>query len=108
MTAADVVVLPSHQEGLPVVLMEATSVGAPIVATAVGGVPQVIANGVNGLVVPPGRPDLLAEALEALAVDPTLRKRLGKQAAVDSNRFDIARARTEIEARYLEALRRRS
>ena len=56
MPAADIFVLPSHQEGLPVVLMEATSVGAPIVATAVGGVPQVVIDGVNGLVVPPGRP----------------------------------------------------
>ena len=57
MTAADIIILPSHQEGLPVVLMEATSVGATIVATSVGGVPQVITDGVNGLIVPPGRPE---------------------------------------------------
>jgi glycosyltransferase involved in cell wall biosynthesis len=108
MAAADVVVLPSHQEGLPVVLMEATSVGAPIVATAVGGVPQVITDGVNGLVVPPARPNLLAAALERLVTDPGLRDRLGKQAMVDSSRFDIARARAEIEELYRQALERRS
>ena len=108
MTAADVVVLPSHQEGLPVVLMEATSVGASIVATAVGGVPQVITDDVNGLVVPPGRPDLLADALERLSVDRGVRERLGKQAAADSTRFDIARARSEIETLYRRALGRRS
>ncbi len=46
--------LASRQEGLPVVLMEATSVGLPIVATAVGGVPQVVTDGVDGIIVPPG------------------------------------------------------
>ena len=56
----------------------------------------------------PGRPDLLAEAIERLSVDPGLRERLGKQAAVDSTQFDIARARTEIEAFYLAALGRGS
>jgi glycosyltransferase involved in cell wall biosynthesis len=107
MTAADVFVLPSHQEGLPVVLMEATSVGTPIVATAVGGVPQVITDGVTGLVVPPGRPDLLADALERLSSDPELRDRLGKQAATDSTRFDIARARADIEQIYRQILDRK-
>ena len=58
-TAADVVVLPSHQEGLPVVLMEAFSLGATVVATTVGGVPLVVDDGVNGLLVPAGRADLL-------------------------------------------------
>ncbi len=104
MTAADLVVLPSHQEGLPVVLMEATSVGTPIVATAVGGVPQVITDGLNGLVVPPGRPDLLADAIERLATDPDLRDRLGKQASADSVRFDVARAGAEIESIYRQIL----
>ncbi len=101
MLAADIVVLPSHQEGLPVVLMEASSVGAPIVATAVGGVPQVVTDGVNGMVVPPGHPVLLADAIEALSSDPELRDRLGRQAMADSTRYDIARAAAEIEDIYL-------
>ena len=83
LAAADIVVLPSHQEGLPVVLMEATGVGATIVATSVGGVPQVIQDGVNGLLVPPGRPDAIADALDRLVHDPELRRRLGSQAAQD-------------------------
>ena len=100
MAAADIVILPSHQEGLPVVLMEATSVGAAIVATSVGGVPQVITDGVNGLVVPPGRPEALADALERLVSEPELRAALGQQAAQDSERFDVARAAAEIEQLY--------
>ncbi len=100
MTAADLVVLPSRQEGLPVVLMEATSVGAPIVATAVGGVPQVITDEVNGLLVPPGEPDSLARAVDRLVADPLLRHRLGKQAMADASRYDITRATAEVEGVY--------
>ena len=100
LAAADIFVLASHQEGLPVALMEAGSVGAAIAATAVGGVPQMVADGVNGLVVPPGNPVLLADALERLISDPALRARLGRQAMADSARYDIARARVEIEGIY--------
>ncbi len=100
MTAADVFVLASHQEGLPVALMEAASVGATIIATAVGGVPQVVTDGVNGLIVPPGDPVALADALERVCVDPDLRDRLSRQAMADSARFDIARASGEIEDIY--------
>ena len=78
LVAADLFVLPSRQEGLPVVLMEATSVGMPIVATAVGGVPQVLTDGVDGLVVPPDSPGDLADAVGRLAADPGLRERLAE------------------------------
>jgi len=100
LTAADVVVLPSHQEGLPVVLMEASSVGATIVATSVGGVEQVVQDGVGGLIVPPGRPDALADAIERLWSDPDLRQRLGQRAAVNSEAFDVARASDDVERIY--------
>ncbi|MHB1517369.1 MAG: glycosyltransferase [Acidimicrobiales bacterium] len=106
LTAADVVVLPSHQEGLPVVLMEAMSVGATVVATTVGGVPRVITDGINGLLVPPGRPDALAEALIRLAGDPQLRHRLGEQALHDSTSFDVCRSTAEIEQLYRQVLAR--
>lgn len=57
-------------------------------------------DGVNGLVVPPGNPALLADALERLVSDPGLRSRLGAQAMADSTRYDIARASAEIEDIY--------
>jgi glycosyltransferase involved in cell wall biosynthesis len=100
LTAADIVVLPSHQEGLPVVLMEATGVGATILATSVGGVTQMIEHGTNGIIVPPGRPDLMIEALETLCADADLRSRLGEQALAGSVEFDVARSSREIEAIY--------
>jgi glycosyltransferase involved in cell wall biosynthesis len=54
--------------------------GCPSVATAVGGVPEVVESGVSGLLVAPGDPDALARGLESLIADPALRSRLGKAA----------------------------
>ena len=102
LAAADVFVLASRQEGLPVVLMEATSVGLPIVATAVGGVPQVLTDGVDGLVVPPGDPVALADALGRVVSDPDLRRRLGAAAKQRSAMFDVAQASRTIEGIYRE------
>jgi len=104
LVAADLFVLPSRQEGLPVVLMEATSVGLPIVATAVGGVPQVLTDGVDGLVVPPDSPDALADGIARLAADPELRRRLGRGAKARSVMFDVAEASREIEGIYLDVV----
>ena len=90
LVGADAFVLASHHEGLPVALMEATSVGLPIVASCVGGVPQVLDDEVDALLVPPGDPALLAQAMKRLASDPELRDRLGRQAKSRSSVFDIA------------------
>lgn len=60
--AFDVFVLPSLKEGLPYVLLEAKLARVPIIATAVGGIPEIV-NETNGMLVPPARPDLLAEAI---------------------------------------------
>jgi len=100
LVGSDVFLLASRQEGLPVVLMEATSVGMPIVATAVGGVPQVLTDGTDGLVVPPGDPVALAAATERLAADPGLRERLGRAARERSAMFDVAAACRQIEEIY--------
>jgi glycosyltransferase involved in cell wall biosynthesis len=100
LTGADIFVLASRQEGLPVSLMEATSVGVAIVATSVGGVPQVITDGVDGLIVPPGNPPALVDALERVASDPTLRRKLGDGAKGRSAMFDVTSASREVEGIY--------
>ncbi len=100
LAGADLFVLASRHEGLPVVLMEATSVGLPVVATDVGGVPQVIGDGEEGLLVPPGEPGLLADAVERVAGDAELRDRLGRAARAKSVMFDVSAACREIEGIY--------
>jgi glycosyltransferase involved in cell wall biosynthesis len=73
---ADIVVLPSVSEGLPVALLEAMAHGAAIVATRVGGVPEVITDDVEGVLVPLGDPTALARSIGELATDPVRRRRL--------------------------------
>ena len=77
LAAADVVVLPSFTEGLPNVALEASAAGVPVVATAVGGTPEVVADGVTGFLVPPGHPEALAGRVTDLLRDDDLRRRLG-------------------------------
>jgi glycogen(starch) synthase len=77
---AAVVVLPSHREGLPMVLLEAMAHGRAVVATPVGGIPSLVEGGVTGLLVPPGDADSLRDAIERLLADPDLRRRLGEAA----------------------------
>jgi colanic acid/amylovoran biosynthesis glycosyltransferase len=76
--AADVFCLPSFAEGVPVVLMEAMASGLPVVSTRVNGIPELVEDGVSGLLVAPGRSDLLAAALRELAEDPAHRAELGQ------------------------------
>ena len=79
---SDVLVLPSiidargDTEGLGVVLLDAMSYGIPAIASRVGGIPDIIEDGVSGLLVPPGDPQALANAIERVAGDPALAKRL--------------------------------
>jgi glycosyltransferase involved in cell wall biosynthesis len=74
---ADVVVLPSFTEGLPNVALEASAAGVPVVATAVGGTPEVVADGDTGYLVPSGQPAALAGKLRALLDSAELRARMG-------------------------------
>lgn len=85
--AADIFVLPSRSEGLPMALLEAMSAGLAVVASAVGDVPQVLA-AQAGIVAAPGNPKALAESLATLLTDPARRKQLA------------ARARDRIDQRY--------
>ncbi|MEJ7569033.1 MAG: glycosyltransferase family 4 protein [Gaiellaceae bacterium] len=76
--AFDAMILPSANEGTPVVVIEALAAGCPVVATSVGGVPDVIREGVDGFLVPAGDVEALAERLARLAGDPELRATMGE------------------------------
>jgi len=78
--AIDVFVMSSLWEGLPLVLLEAMASGVPLVAPRVGGVPEVVADGVEGLLVPPGDSDSLAQAITSLLREPSLGQKLAKKA----------------------------
>ncbi|SNX74578.1 glycosyltransferase involved in cell wall bisynthesis [Cereibacter ovatus] len=74
---ADLFALPSFAEGVPVVLMEAMASRLPVVATRIAGIPELVAEGDSGCLVPPGDAPALARALERLLQDPDLRRRMG-------------------------------
>lgn len=99
--AADVMCLPSFAEGIPVVLMEALACGVPVVTTHIMGIPELVRDGENGLLVPPGRADALADALGALAADRERRVAMGlagRARVVEEFRLD--RAAAELERRF--------
>lgn len=75
----DLLVLPSFTEGLPNVVLEAFAAGVPVVATAVGGTPELIEDGVSGYLVPPGKPLALAERIELALHSAERRRDMGRQ-----------------------------
>lgn len=86
---ADVFVLNSTYEGLSHLLIEALALGKPVVATAVGGNPELIEDGVNGLLVPVNDPDTLAQAIAHLLATPAHRERLARSAKESAKRFSV-------------------
>lgn len=78
--AIDIFAMPSYWEGLPLSMVLAMGAGLPVVASRVAGIPEVVSDGISGLLVDPGNSEQLARALAALAGDPQLRRRLGDEA----------------------------
>ncbi|MBN1993495.1 MAG: glycosyltransferase [Anaerolineae bacterium] len=103
--AFDLFVQPSWHEGLPNTILEAMAAGLPVVATAVGGTPEVVVDGVTGLIVPPGDPMALAGAIHHLLVDTNLRGQMGRagQSRVQQH-FDIQQNVERTESLYKELL----
>lgn len=89
LSAADIFALASKWEGNPMAVMEAMAAGLPVVATATGGVPELIEQGINGLLVQPGDNGSLATALATLARDPRRRDEFRKEALSRSPRFSV-------------------
>ena len=103
--AVDAVALTSDNEGTPVALIEAMAAGRPVVATSVGGVPDVVVHGRTGLVVPPRDSVAVAAALEQLAGDAPLRRALGLAAREHVlARYGAARLVSDIRSLYRSGL----
>lgn len=103
----DVVALSSTSEGLPISLLEGMAWGLPVVATAVGGVPELVVNGHSGLLVTPGDPTAFAVALVRLAVDKSARAAMGSSARETvAAGFSLDRMARNYHQLYLAALGR--
>ncbi len=87
MANCDIFVLNSTHEGLPHVVLEAMALGLPVVATAVGGTPEVVKNGHNGFLIPPGDNAALRGVLRKLLASEALREQVGRAAREDAKRF---------------------
>jgi glycosyltransferase involved in cell wall biosynthesis len=80
----DIFIMPSLHEGIPMALLEAMSLNKPIIATDVGGIPEIINNGYNGLLIPPGNSEAIADACLKLMTDIKMRSCLAKNAFNDA------------------------
>jgi len=101
----DAFVLPSANEGTPVVAIEALAAGRPVVATRVGGIPDVVTEGEDGYLVPVGHVEAIADALEQLARDPELRRSFGERGrALVVPRYRVERLIDDVDALYRELL----
>jgi glycosyltransferase involved in cell wall biosynthesis len=102
---ATLYVMPSHSEGSPNALLEAMAAGVPVVASAVGGIPEIVTDGSTGTLVPPRNPEALARVLEQLLKDPSRASRLAENASRETEKFSYEayhRALTAIYQRVLD------
>jgi len=106
MAKTDIFVMSSILEGQPLSVVEAMAFGCPVVTTSVGGIPELIQDGVNGLLCPPRDPECLAKKITTLIEDPTLRIKLGKAARNSYERgpYQPAAVCTEFIALYSQIL----
>jgi glycosyltransferase involved in cell wall biosynthesis len=103
-----ILLLPSYSEGLPMAVLEAMAHGVVPVTTAVGAIPEVVSDGVNGLLVRPGNAEQLAAALQSLVVDDGLRYRLSAAAHARMTEFDIAHWQGALHSVWIAAASRQA
>ncbi len=103
--AFDSFVLPSLTEGTPMALLEAMAAGLPVIASAVGGVPKVVTDGINGILIPPGNSQAISEKIQLLKDNPGLGGRLGRAGAETIKaKYSLDSWCRTIESLYSEAL----
>ena len=102
--AADLFVLSSYLEGLGTSVLDAMAAGLPVVATRVGGVPEIVKDGETGILVPPRDPEALAHAMARLADDSGMRARLGSNGRSLARSYDADRTAFRTRELYLEVL----
>lgn len=107
LSCVDISVLPSHSEGLSNTLLESMAAGLPVVATNVGGSPELVKDGINGLLVPPKAPGPLARAVMKILEHPLLAQEFRRQALkIASENFSLAKMTADTQALYDAELER--
>ncbi|MEM9219737.1 MAG: glycosyltransferase family 4 protein [Cyanobacteria bacterium P01_F01_bin.150] len=101
---ADAFVLPSYNEGLPMSMLEAMAWELPVIVTPVGGIPEVVVSGENGILVTPGNQSELTNALQSLIEDPDLRLRLGSAAKASVKELDVENYMKALHQLYFSLL----
>lgn len=102
---ANVLLLPSYHEGLPISVLEALAYGLPVLATDVGGIAEAVHNGVNGFLIRPGACDALTRRIEELAASPELRLEMGKSGyRLAADKFDLSVIIRQLEGLYAEIM----
>jgi glycosyltransferase involved in cell wall biosynthesis len=105
LAALDILVLVSNMEALPVTIMEAMTAAKPVVATAVGGILDLVEDGQSGILVPPRNPTAVASALQRLLTNPTLAQQMGQEGRkIALRRMTVQGAVRQNEAMYEEVL----
>lgn len=84
---ADIYILPSYNEGLPIAILEAMASGMPVITTPVGGIPELVRDGNNGTLIPPGRSDCIAAALRWYISNPQQVEIRGRKALSDVRQY---------------------
>lgn len=106
LASSDVFVLPSYNEGLPMAIIEAMSFGRAVITTPVGGIPELISHGNNGLLVTPGNIKQLTSAMQSLIEDRELRDSLAVEARKSVAPLDIKQYCLSLMSVYHELTRR--
>lgn len=94
----DLIVQPSLSETFGIAILENMSLGNVVIASSVGGIPEIIDDGTNGLMVPPANPDLLADKIIVALTDTELRKMIKRNAPIKASRFDISKITDRYES----------
>lgn len=101
----DLLVLPSHSEGFGLVLVEAMAAGKPVIGTKVGGIPEIIEDGITGFLIPPHSPDKLAQAIIKILENPDLAHNMGSRGRQKAEiQFNLQQSINEIQKIYEQIL----
>lgn len=102
---ADICILPSYNEGLPMFILEAMGHGLPVISTPIGGIPESVENGVNGFLITPGDYKDLAQKIEYLADNTDLRHKMGQESyKIAREKFDVNIILTKLRGIYSELI----